>query len=120
MALPAWRASIAPAAAGQYCIWTMSVVESRAARAAHEENENHIPCIRCLLQELDPAQYEQDIGRLLRMMDADVRTAEPEYQRRLAVCQDCEYLSCGTCNACGCYVELRAATQRSHCPYRKW
>ena len=30
-------------------------------------------------------------------------------ESRLSVCQDCEKLNAGTCMACGCYVELRAA-----------
>lgn len=77
-------------------------------------------CIRCLLQEIDPEKYEQDIGRLLAMMDRETKTPEKEYEHRLQVCRDCEYLSRGTCNACGCFVELRAATARSHCPYKKW
>ena len=77
-------------------------------------------CIRCLLEELDPEQYERDIGRLLAMMDKELKTPEKEYARRLAVCRECEYLSRGTCNACGCFAELRAAVSRSHCPYRKW
>ncbi len=77
-------------------------------------------CIKCLLEELDPAQYERDIGRLLSMMDREQKTPKKEYERRLAVCKGCDYLSRGTCNACGCFVELRAATGRSHCPYKKW
>lgn len=88
--------------------------------AMEQGEDNHIPCIRCLLQELDPARYEQDIARLLQMMDAEGKAAEPEYQRRLSVCRECEYLSKGTCNACGCYVELRAAARKGRCPYKRW
>ena len=33
---------------------------------------------------------------------------------------DCSYLNAGTCTACGCFVELRAALRTGHCPYRKW
>lgn len=43
-----------------------------------------------------------------------------EYEERLSVCTMCEKLHEGTCNACGCYVELRAAAKISHCPYKKW
>ncbi len=32
----------------------------------------------------------------------------------------CSYLNAGTCTACGCFVELRAALRTGHCPYRKW
>ena len=92
--------------------------KSRVPRDADKMMEKH--CIRCLLQEIDPEKYEQDIGRLLAMMDRETKTPEKEYGHRLSVCRDCEYLSRGTCNACGCFVELRAATGGSHCPYKKW
>ena len=50
---------------------------------------------------------------------ADQVPAE-EYESRLAFCKECELLNAGTCGACGCYVELRAAAKVGHCPYRKW
>lgn len=77
-------------------------------------------CIKCLLEELDPARYEREIGRLLALMDRKMKTPQEEYDRRLKTCKACDYLSKGTCNACGCFAELRAATNRSHCPYKKW
>ncbi len=77
-------------------------------------------CIRCLLEEIDPQKYEADIKRLLSCMDRSEKVSEEEYRRRLEVCRACDYLSRGTCNACGCYVELRAAGKRSRCPYKKW
>lgn len=77
-------------------------------------------CIRCLLEELDPARYREDIERLLQLMDRKEKTPDAEYRRRLSVCMECEYLSQGTCNACGCYVELRAAKKNGRCPYKKW
>ena len=77
-------------------------------------------CIKCLLEELDPARYEREIGRLLALMDREMKTSPEEYDRRRKICKACDYLSKGTCNACGCFVELRAATNRSHCPYKKW
>lgn len=77
-------------------------------------------CIKCLLEELDPARYEREIERLLALMDREMKTSPEEYDRRRKICKACDYLSKGTCNACGCFVELRAATNRSHCPYKKW
>lgn len=77
-------------------------------------------CIKCLLEELDPDRYEREIGRLLALMDREMKTSPEEYDRRREICKACDYLSKGTCNACGCFVELRAATNRSHCPYKKW
>ena len=48
------------------------------------------------------------------------QVSESEYERRLTVCKTCELLNAGTCGACGCYVELRAAAAVSKCPYKKW
>lgn len=46
--------------------------------------------------------------------------SDDEYERRLAVCTSCEKLNEGTCMACGCYVELRAAAVISRCPNKLW
>ena len=48
------------------------------------------------------------------------RVEEQEYERRLALCKECDYLNAGTCAACGCYVELRASAKVGHCPYKGW
>lgn len=48
------------------------------------------------------------------------RVSEAEYETRLAVCKACERLNSGTCSACGCYVELRAAAIAGRCPYKLW
>lgn len=45
---------------------------------------------------------------------------EAGYEARLVVCRECDLLNAGTCGACGCYVELRAAAKISRCPYKKW
>lgn len=48
------------------------------------------------------------------------RVEKERYEQRLAVCKKCDFLNAGTCGACGCYVELRAAARAGRCPYRKW
>lgn len=48
------------------------------------------------------------------------RVSEEVYERRLAVCKECDRLNSGTCAACGCYVELRALSPMSRCPYKNW
>ncbi|MBR2950689.1 MAG: hypothetical protein IKC46_12660 [Lachnospiraceae bacterium] len=42
------------------------------------------------------------------------------YEQRLAVCKECDYLEVGTCLACGCYVELRAAVNKNKCICNKY
>lgn len=43
------------------------------------------------------------------------------YQKRLAVCGECEKIEYGsTCMACGCMVQVRALTADGKCPMKKW
>ena len=42
-----------------------------------------------------------------------MRPADPAPRH---ICRRCENLDNGTCMACGCYVEMRAARLDMHCP----
>lgn len=77
-------------------------------------------CRRCLLAELDNEKLLADVRKAVGLLDKAARTTDEEYARRLDICKECDYLNDGTCGACGCYVELRAATKNSKCPYKKW
>lgn len=77
-------------------------------------------CLRCLLQEYDEEAYMSKLKRVIQLMKKSERAPEEETQRRLEICRQCNYLERGTCLACGCYVELRAATRAGRCPYKKW
>lgn len=92
----------------------------RGDKESSKKEEGSRYCIHCLLQELDPKRFDRDIRRILDKMEPGEKTDEREYKRRLSICRSCNYLYQGTCNACGCFVELRAAGKRSHCTYRKW
>lgn len=76
-------------------------------------------CKKCLLSELT----EADKNMIQKYKDA-IRKAEQVsdevYKDRLTICKECDMLNQGTCGACGCYVELRAAAIVSHCPYKRW
>lgn len=78
------------------------------------------PCLKCLLRELDEEAYLKQLHRYIVQLDADVKTAQQVYEKRLAACKQCDYLEAGTCLACGCYVELRAAVKKNRCPYHRW
>ncbi len=81
----------------------------------------HRVCYRCLIRELMAAEdYHTKIGQYIEKIVASARTCEGEYEKRLSVCKKCGKLSEGTCLACGCYVELRAATKTATCPHQKW
>ena len=78
------------------------------------------PCLKCLLKEMDEEAYMQKLHRYIEQLDSDVKTAQKIYEQRLEICKGCDYLEAGTCLACGCYVELRAAVKKNKCPYTKW
>lgn len=76
-------------------------------------------CKRCLLREMAKEDAKK-IEKYKNAIKIDDRVEEACYENRLSVCKVCEYLNEGTCGACGCYVELRAAAKAGSCPYRKW
>ncbi|MCR4789372.1 MAG: DUF6171 family protein [Lachnospiraceae bacterium] len=76
-------------------------------------------CIRCLLRELAEKDYE-NIKKYIDIISPSERADDDLYEKRLSICKECDKLFDGTCNACGCYVEIRAASERSSCPKKKW
>lgn len=76
-------------------------------------------CKKCLLREMAEADRNM-IKTYIAAIKKEDRVSEDVYETRLSVCKECDRLNAGTCNACGCYVELRALTPVSHCPYKKW
>lgn len=82
--------------------------------------ENRRPCRKCLLAELDDKTELARVRTAIDRLDAADKVTGREYEERLIVCRECDYLNEGTCNACGCYVELRAAAKSGKCPYDRW
>lgn len=76
-------------------------------------------CTRCLLRDMIDADMEMITKYKNQLKDEDLASDE-EYERRLSVCRQCDKLNEGTCMACGCYVELRAAAKISRCPKKHW
>ncbi len=76
-------------------------------------------CKKCLLREMAEADAKM-IEKYKAAIKLSDRVEETEYEARLSVCKECDRLNAGTCGACGCYVELRAAAIVGHCPYKKW
>jgi hypothetical protein len=76
-------------------------------------------CKKCLLREMAEQDYQMIEKYFLAIREID-RADDLVYEKRLAVCKECELLNAGTCGACGCYVELRAAVRQSRCPHKKW
>ena len=76
-------------------------------------------CKKCLMREMAEADALM-IEKYKAAIKNEDRVSEDIYEKRLSVCKECDRLNAGTCAACGCYVELRALTPVSHCPYKKW
>jgi len=77
-------------------------------------------CRKCLLSEFDEQKYIDELKSHIDWLPKSTRANDILYNERLNVCRECDYLSAGTCLACGCYVEMRAAIRRNKCPYKKW
>jgi hypothetical protein len=78
------------------------------------------PCTRCLLKDYSKEVYERLIVEGLKALPAEDLANGNVTAARLSVCEACEKLNQGTCLACGCYVEIRAALKTGKCPYSKW
>jgi len=78
------------------------------------------PCTRCLLKDYSKEVYEKLIVEGLKALPAEDLADDEVTSKRLSVCKDCEKINQGTCLACGCYVEIRAALKAGKCPYSKW
>ena len=69
---------------------------------------------------MSPEEYEAYIVKGLEALPKEDLIEKEICEERLKICSSCERLNSGTCLACGCYVELRAALKKGKCPYKKW
>jgi hypothetical protein len=76
--------------------------------------------LKCLLSEISEEEYMAKIYRVIMLLSKDEKADDDKVKARLDTCKACDYLADATCQACGCYVELRAARKDSKCPYKKW
>ena len=77
-------------------------------------------CTRCLLKDFSREQYEKIVVEGIRALPAEDLISEEIESVRLGYCRQCDKINQGTCLACGCFVEIRAATKKGRCPYKKW
>lgn len=77
-------------------------------------------CRKCLTADMDEKEYFVNLQEYIANLDADIKVNHEIYEKRLAVCKQCELLADGMCRACGCFVEMRAAIWKNSCPYDKW
>lgn len=72
-------------------------------------------CRKCLLDETQEEYFEK-LHRYIENLDCSDRVSSLIYEKRLAICRKCSWLSNGMCRLCGCFVELRAAIAVRKCP----
>ena len=77
-------------------------------------------CTRCLLRDFSKEQYDKIIVEGIKDLPPEELVSDEVLSERLVFCKECEKINQGTCLACGCYVEIRAAMKKGKCPYRKW
>lgn len=69
---------------------------------------------------MDEASFFENMFTYIANLDEEIKASPELYEERLAICKNCERLISGMCNACGCFVEMRAAINSNNCPYDKW
>lgn len=79
-------------------------------------------CKKCLLKDMPEDAYFKNLYAYIAGLDEDIKVDTKEYERRLALCKECDNLLDGMCRMCGCYVELRAVVAKNYCPNieKKW
>lgn len=78
--------------------------------------DSRIPCIRCLLREMNEAKAYRQVQEYQSSVPEKERAVKEQYESRLAICKECKWLNQGTCRKCGAYVEARAYRKDAHCP----
>ena len=78
-------------------------------------------CKKCLTREMaESGEQFKNMWDYIDNLSGDVKTSDPEYERRLSICKECDMLLAGMCRKCGCYVEMRAALKTNECPDYNW
>lgn len=83
------------------------------------KNSNKIPCIRCLMREMDEEEEYKKLKEYLDTFSEEIRADENTYEERLQKCKGCDSLNQGICGKCGCFVEARALRKKGYCPHEE-
>lgn len=73
-------------------------------------------CKRCLLLQAGEKQSYETVRNYIDNLDSELKVSDCEYNRRLSICRQCDYLISGMCLKCGCYAEVRAVLKNKACP----
>ena len=77
-------------------------------------------CRKCLLIDASAGKEKEIVYRYISELSETEKAPGVLFQERLEVCRACDMLSAATCQACGCFVEVRAAVRKQKCPCHKW
>lgn len=78
-----------------------------------------IPCVKCLLQDMNQTTEYQKLKLYLDSFSEEIRAEEAVYEKRLQECRLCDCLQEGICRKCGCFVEARALRKNGYCPHEE-
>lgn len=81
-----------------------------------EETQPKRYCRKCLLKDMDKNEYYKSVYEYIEGLDDTIKTDKDEFERRIGICRECEFLLEGMCRKCGCFVEMRAAVKKNYCP----
>jgi hypothetical protein len=49
-----------------------------------------------------------------------INLSEEEANKRLAICESCEFYINSRCSKCGCYMAVKTYLKAANCPVGKW
>ncbi len=80
--------------------------------------DSEIPVCLCQIPaNLQRSQIYESIASYVRNIPKEQQIEDAAYEKRLAVCSECEALVNGlTCRYCGCFVLARARKRSQSCP----
>lgn len=87
-----------------------------------EQNKEDLRvCRKCLMRELAGQEETfRSMWEYIENLDMEIKASQSLYEKRLAICKECDMLLQGMCRKCGCYVEMRAAVVKNSCPGKLW
>jgi hypothetical protein len=72
--------------------------------------------------DFEPVIRENTIEARPWHMATEAKVDQEEFDRRMAICETCEFLKrpAKQCSKCGCFMKLKTKIDRAHCPIHKW
>ncbi len=77
-------------------------------------------CRLCDIFDSIPGDISAYADRLYSLLDEKEKADSALMKQRIAVCDECDRNSAGTCLECGCYCIIRSMKQDNRCPVDKW